>query len=193
MRADAEAIHALLPHTQCTRCGYAGCRPYAEAIAAGDAEINRCPPGGAETLLQLATLLRRPPLPLDPACGIEGPALLAIIDEARCIGCARCLPPCPVDAIIGAPRQLHTVLNESCTGCALCLPPCPVDCITLVPRTALQPATAAPQPSKNLQRHAAHERRRAERAAGRQQLLEERKQRAASAQGCEPPAHGAAR
>src|SRR5215831_2914113 len=96
----ADAIDALLPQTQCTRCGYNGCRPYAEAIAAGTAEINQCPPGGSATISALATVLRREPLPLNPANGIEGPALVALIDEATCIGCAKCLPPCPVDAIV---------------------------------------------------------------------------------------------
>jgi Na+-translocating ferredoxin:NAD+ oxidoreductase subunit B len=101
-------IDALLPQTQCTRCGYAGCRPYAEAIATG-APINRCPPGGAHTIAALATLLAREIVPLDPACGRESVPLVAWIDAQACIGCARCLPPCPVDAIIGAARYLHTV------------------------------------------------------------------------------------
>ena len=179
MRADADAIHALLPQTQCTRCGYHGCRPYAEAMAAGAAEINRCPPGGSATLERLAALLQRPVLPLDPSCGAEGPPMVAVIDESRCIGCARCLPPCPVDAIVGAQRQMHTVLVESCTGCELCIAPCPVDCIALVPRASLRHASSAPQPATNLQRFEAHERRGRQRTAARQRLLEERKQRAA--------------
>ena len=178
MRADAKAIHALLPQTQCTRCGYSGCRPYAEAIAAGEADINRCPPGGSATLAQLANLLQRPVLPLDPSCGSEGPPRVAIIDESRCIGCARCLPPCPVDAIVGAQRYMHTVLVDACTGCELCIAPCPVDCISLVPRDSAQPFRPAPESTMNLRRFEAHESRNVQRAAARQRLLEERKQRA---------------
>ena len=111
---DAASIEALLPQTQCTRCGYDGCRPYSEAIARGDAPINQCPPGGARTIEALATLLGREPLPLNPANGIEQPERVAYIDESRCIGCARCLPPCPVDAILGASRLMHTVLAGDC-------------------------------------------------------------------------------
>lgn len=129
----AARIDALLPQTQCTRCGYAGCRPYAEAVAAGAANINQCPPGGAATIDRLARLLDRPALPLNPDNGIEGPPLLAVIDEERCIGCAKCLPPCPVDAIVGARKQMHTVISALCTGCELCVAPCPVDCIAMVP------------------------------------------------------------
>ena len=106
----AQAIDALLPQTQCTRCGYAGCKPYAEAIASGTAEINQCPPGGAATIQALAQLTSRAPLPLNPANGVEGPDLVAQIDEARCIGCAKCLPPCPVDAIVGMRKQMHTII-----------------------------------------------------------------------------------
>lgn len=178
MRADANAIHALLPQTQCTRCGYQGCRPYAEAIAQNNAPINRCPPGGAATIERLATLLECETLPLDPECGIEQPALVARIDESRCIGCARCLPPCPVDAIVGAQRQMHVVINDLCTGCELCIAPCPVDCITLVPRAALPQPTHDPLPAVNLRRFEAHEGRRVEREARRLRLLAERKQRA---------------
>ncbi len=130
----AQAIDALLPQTQCTRCGYAGCKPYAEAIASGAAEINQCPPGGAPTIQALAQLTGRAPLPLNPANGVEGPDLVAQIDEERCIGCAKCLPPCPVDAIVGMRKQMHTVIAELCTGCELCVAPCPVDCIVMAPR-----------------------------------------------------------
>ncbi len=133
----ADAIDALLPQTQCTRCGYQGCKPYAEAIASGEAQINQCPPGGSVTIRALATLLHREPLPLNPANGVEGPALVAQIDESRCIGCAKCLPPRPVDAIVGMRRQMHTVVAELCTGCELCVAPCPVDCIVMIPRAAL--------------------------------------------------------
>jgi electron transport complex protein RnfB len=129
----AEAVDRLLPQTQCTRCGYAGCRPYADAVADGTADINRCPPGGESTISALAALLGRAALPLDPAVGPPTPLQVAFIDESRCIGCARCLPACPVDAIVGAKRMMHTVIAGHCTGCELCLPPCPVDCIVLRP------------------------------------------------------------
>ena len=154
--AAADDIDALLPQTQCTRCGYTGCRPYAEAIASGIAEINQCPPGGAPTITALATLLHRDALPLNPANGVEGPTLVAQIDENACIGCAKCLPPCPVDAIIGARKQMHTVVTELCTGCDLCVAPCPVDCIKMVPRKALIDAPAAPDAARNRQRFYAH-------------------------------------
>jgi electron transport complex protein RnfB len=127
-----ERIDALLPQTQCGQCRYPGCRPYAQAIAAGQADIDRCPPGGESTVRALAELLGREPRPVDPHYGVAGPRLVALIDEDRCIGCARCLPACPVDAIVGAPRLMHTVIEEQCTGCALCLAPCPVDCIEMV-------------------------------------------------------------
>jgi H+/Na+-translocating ferredoxin:NAD+ oxidoreductase subunit B len=128
-----EAIEQLLPQTQCQRCGYQGCHPYAQAIAAGEAEINRCPPGGSQGIRQLSALLGRQALALDPSCGFEGPLALAQIDEARCIGCAICIDACPVDAIVGAARQMHTVVEVFCTGCELCVAPCPVDCIAMVP------------------------------------------------------------
>lgn len=179
MRADTDAIHALLPQTQCTRCGYQGCRPYAEAIATGEAPINRCPPGGASTIERLAALLGRSILPLDPQCGVEAPPTVAVIDESRCIGCARCLPPCPVDAIVGAQRQMHTVINDLCTGCELCIAPCPVDCISMVPRTSLIVASPEPTAACNLERYEAHERRRHHRETERRRLLAERKQRIA--------------
>jgi Na+-translocating ferredoxin:NAD+ oxidoreductase subunit B len=133
--ALAARLDAALPQTQCTRCGYPDCRGYAEAIAAGDAEINRCPPGGAEGIARLAALTGRAPLPLDAGCGREGPRLLAVIDEAGCIGCTLCIKACPVDCIVGAPKAMHTVIDAACTGCELCLPACPVDCIALVPVT----------------------------------------------------------
>ena len=140
LRADpdslVERIDALLPQTQCGQCRYPGCRPYAAAIASGAAEIDRCPPGGEATVRALAALLDRAPRALDPAFGAPKPAQVAWIDEEKCIGCARCLPACPVDAIVGAPRQMHTVIAAQCTGCELCLPPCPVDCIELRPAPA---------------------------------------------------------
>lgn len=130
--ALAARIDRLLPQTQCGQCGYAGCRPYADAIAQGTAEINQCPPGGAAGIRALADLLQRPRLPLNPANGIEKPKALAVIDEATCIGCTKCIQACPVDAIVGAPKLMHTVIAELCTGCELCLPPCPVDCIDML-------------------------------------------------------------
>src|SRR5258708_12922770 len=124
-RVEAADIDALLPQTQCTRCGYAGCLPYAQAIAAGAAPINQCPPGGAALIGRLATLLDREPLPLNPHHGTEAPARLAWIDPEACIGCARCLPPCPVDAILGAARQLPHVIPSSSPGSPLSLPSSP--------------------------------------------------------------------
>jgi electron transport complex protein RnfB len=176
--APVDDIEAVLPQTQCTRCGYPGCRPYAEAIAAGEAPINQCPPGGAATIEALATLLGRPALPLNPANGIEGPPLVAQIDEGACIGCVRCLPPCPVDAIIGARRQMHTVVLALCTGCELCIAPCPVDCIVMVPRASLPEASGAPGAHENRQRYAAHGARLAAQAAQRATLVSARKRAA---------------
>jgi electron transport complex protein RnfB len=129
----ADRIDDLLPQTQCRRCGYAGCRPYAEALAAHASDINRCPPGGAATIVALARLLEREPIALDPACGAPGPLHVARIDEQACIGCTLCIDACPVDAIIGAPKRMHGVLASLCSGCGLCVEPCPVDCIDLVP------------------------------------------------------------
>jgi electron transport complex protein RnfB len=163
-------LDALLPQTQCTRCGYSGCKPYAAAIAGGEAEINQCPPGGKATIEALAQLLERPALALNPLNGIETPLRVAWIDEARCIGCARCLAPCPVDAIVGAQKFMHTVLIDRCTGCELCLPPCPVDCIEM---------RAAPEAVNDLtlnrERYAAHSSRLLNQAAQRQQQLAAKK------------------
>ena len=142
--ALVERIDALLPQTQCGQCQFPGCRPYAEAIAHGTADIDRCPPGGEATVRALAALLDRPPRPVDPGYGPTKPPLVAVIDEARCIGCALCLPACPVDAIVGAPRFMHTVIEAQCTGCELCLPPCPVDCIAMAsPARAVRAASSA--------------------------------------------------
>ncbi|WP_175161899.1 electron transport complex subunit RsxB [Paraburkholderia fynbosensis] len=127
----ADRIEDLLPQTQCTKCGYPACRPYAEAIANGEANYNQCPPGGAEGIARLAALLGKPVIPLNSANGIERPRPLAVIDEQVCIGCTLCMQACPVDAIVGAPKQMHTVIAELCTGCDLCVPPCPVDCIAM--------------------------------------------------------------
>jgi electron transport complex protein RnfB len=125
-------IDALLPQTQCRRCGYAGCLPYAQAVGEGEA-IDRCPPGGDETLAAMAALTGRPIVPLDASCGEHAPLAVARVDEAWCIGCTLCIAACPVDAIVGAAKRMHTVLPALCTGCELCLPPCPVDCIDMVP------------------------------------------------------------
>jgi electron transport complex protein RnfB len=131
----ADQIEDRLPQTQCTKCGYPACRPYAEAIAAGEANYNQCPPGGQEGVVRLASLLGKPVIALNPDNGVERPRPLAIIDENLCIGCTLCLQACPVDAIVGAAKQMHTIIPELCTGCDLCVPPCPVDCIAMVPVT----------------------------------------------------------
>lgn len=129
----ADRIDRLLPQTQCGQCGYPGCRPYAEAIANGSADINQCPPGGEAGVRALAALLGREPTGLNPEHGETKAPALAVIDEAVCIGCTLCIQACPVDAILGASKQMHTVIAQECTGCELCLPPCPVDCIDMVP------------------------------------------------------------
>jgi electron transport complex protein RnfB len=130
-KALADQIDALLPQTQCTRCGEPDCRRYAEAIARGDAPINRCPPGGDEGVIRLAQLSAQPVLPLDPGCGLPAERGVARIDEDWCIGCTLCIKACPVDAIIGSPKHMHVVIEADCTGCELCIPVCPVDCIEL--------------------------------------------------------------
>ena len=127
----ASRINAALPQTQCTRCGYPDCAAYAEAIAQGEAPINRCPPGGAEGVERLAAITGQGVLPLDPANGLEAPRSVAVIDEVWCIGCTLCLPVCPTDAILGSNKMMHTIIEAYCTGCELCLAVCPVDCISL--------------------------------------------------------------
>jgi electron transport complex protein RnfB len=134
----ADRINDVLPQTQCTKCGYDGCRPYAEAIAAGE-PINQCPPGGAAGIERLAQLTGRATLPLNAANGAEGPLRVAVIDEALCIGCTLCIQACPVDAIIGAARVMHSVIPQWCNGCDLCVAPCPMDCIAMLP---VEPARA---------------------------------------------------
>lgn len=138
-----ERIDRLLPQTQCGQCGFAGCRPYAEALAAGSASIDRCPPGGDAGARALARLLGVPPLPYDRARGLQQSALVAVIVEADCIGCTKCIQACPVDAIVGGSKHMHTVLESICTGCGLCLPACPVDCIELLPAVSVPDSDAA--------------------------------------------------
>ena len=137
--ALADAIDVLLPQTQCTKCGYGGCMPYARAIASGEADINCCPPGGEALIAKLAALLGQRAKPLNPANGVEQGRRVAFVDETRCIGCTLCIQACPVDAIVGAAKRMHTIIAELCTGCDLCIPPCPVECITMLP---LPPARA---------------------------------------------------
>ncbi len=128
-----DTLDALLPQTQCTQCGYDGCRPYAQAMAEGRADTNRCPPGGTRVIEALSHTLNRPAGSLDPACGTHQPFRVALIDEAHCIGCTLCIQACPVDAILGANQSMHTVIGADCTGCERCVAPCPVDCIVMVP------------------------------------------------------------
>ena len=168
----ADRIDALLPQTQCEQCGFHGCRPYAEAIAADAAGIDRCPPGGAVGIRRLAHLLDRPIVPLDPAHGVEKPRTLARIVEADCIGCTKCIQACPVDAIVGASKLMHTVMSDDCTGCELCVPACPVDCIALepMPLTQVDDPMHADEARTHFQRREArlmreHARREAELAA----------------------------
>ena len=158
--ALADALDAALPQTQCTRCGYPDCRAYAEAMAAGEAHINRCPPGGAEGIERLAAISGRPVLPLDPERGVEGPRALALIDEAWCIGCTLCIKACPVDCIVGAPKLMHTVIDALCTGCELCVPVCPVDCISMpavTPGRSGWQAWSQPQADEARQRYGWHQ------------------------------------
>jgi electron transport complex protein RnfB len=145
-----DSIDALLPQTQCGQCAYPGCRPYAEAIATGEADINQCPPGGEEGVIALAELLGREPKALNPDFGAAPTAaMVAFIREDECIGCTLCIQACPVDAIVGANKLMHTVIQEECTGCELCIPPCPVDCIDLHALPALEPRWAWPLPSQD--------------------------------------------
>jgi electron transport complex protein RnfB len=174
--ADAQSIDALLPQTQCTRCGYTGCLPYAEAIARGEADINRCPPGGTETILALAELTQRAATRLNLDNGLEAAPTIAYIDEERCIGCTKCLPPCPVDAIVGARQRMHTVVVETCTGCELCVAPCPVDCIIMIPRLSSPGAALAlPDAADSRARFEAHNARLARRAGDKAAVLAEKK------------------
>ena len=155
----AARIHCVLPQTQCTRCGYPDCASYAQAIAGGEADINQCPPGGAEGIARLAAITGRPAPSLNPTNGVEGPRTVAVIDEAWCIGCTLCLPACPTDAIVGANKMMHTVIEPDCTGCELCVAVCPVDCISLEnvtgERTGWQAWTPS-QADRALQRYELH-------------------------------------
>jgi len=171
----ADRIDALLPQTQCEQCGYHGCRPYAEAIASGEADINQCPPGGSEGIARLAALLGRAPLPLNPENGEEKPRTLARIIEAECIGCTKCIQVCPVDAIVGANKLMHTVIADDCTGCERCVPACPVDCIVL----ELMPLEQANDPAHADAARAHFQRREARLAAQQAQREAELAQRKA--------------
>ncbi len=158
----AAALHAVLPQTQCTRCGYPDCASYAQAIAQGDADINQCPPGGAQGIARLAALTQRQVIPLHPDHGAEGPRQMAVIDENWCIGCTLCIKACPVDAIVGGPKVMHTVVETHCTGCELCVPVCPVDCIALENTTGQQTgwaAWSAEQAQSSLVRYDFHQQR----------------------------------
>jgi electron transport complex protein RnfB len=150
-RVDAnplvDQIDAVLPQTQCGQCNYPGCRPYAEAIAAGAAEINQCPPGGEVGIQALADLLGVDVLPMNPDNGEVKPKAVAVIDEEICIGCTLCIKACPVDAILGSSKQMHTVIEAECTGCDLCLPPCPVDCIEMVVQAPATGEWSWPKPT----------------------------------------------
>ncbi|MDE2146797.1 MAG: electron transport complex subunit RsxB [Burkholderiales bacterium] len=176
--ALAGRLDAALPQTQCTRCGYADCRAYAQAMADEGAAINRCPPGGEEGVQRLAALTGRSPLPLDPACGSEGPRRRAVIDEAGCIGCALCIKACPVDCIVGAPQRMHTVVEALCTGCELCLPACPVDCIEMLVAT---PGRSGWQAWSAAQAEAARERYQQRRARSAREQAEQAARLAAQA------------
>ncbi|MGA7439885.1 MAG: RnfABCDGE type electron transport complex subunit B [Luteibacter sp.] len=159
----ADRIDDLLPQTQCEQCGFHGCRPYADAIATGEAAINRCPPGGALGIERLAALLGTPVLPLDTSRGVEKPRTVARVIEADCIGCTKCIQACPVDAILGAAKVMHSVVSDLCTGCELCVPACPVDCITLDPMPLAQAddrahADAARQHFQRREARLAHDR-----------------------------------
>jgi electron transport complex protein RnfB len=146
-----EKIDSLLPQTQCAQCGFPGCKPYAVAIAKNEADINQCPPGGEETVIALANLLGKQPKPLNTQFGETKPKSVAVIIEADCIGCVKCIPACPVDAILGASKFMHTVIASECTGCELCIAPCPVDCIVMQPVPEM-PTPIATRFESNLER-----------------------------------------
>lgn len=188
MNGLAARLHAALPQTQCTRCGYPDCEAYARAMAAGEAGINHCPPGGAEGIARLAALTGQAPLPLDPANGAEGPRTVAVIDEAWCIGCTLCVKACPTDAILGLNKRMHTVVEPYCTGCGLCIPACPVDCISLEDVTGDRSgwqAWSAAQADEALDRYEWRKQRLQREAVEHQQRLE----RKAEAKLADLPAH----
>ena len=167
----ADRIDTLLPQTQCEQCGFHGCRPYAEAIAADEAGIDRCPPGGAIGIARLAALLDRPVVPLDPTHGVEKPRTLARIVEADCIGCTKCIQVCPVDAIVGANKLMHTILSDECNGCELCIPACPVDCIAMVLGTVAADRTRETRATHYRQRYETHIARLAHERAERERAI----------------------
>ncbi|MEJ7932283.1 electron transport complex subunit RsxB [Ramlibacter sp. AN1015] len=173
----ARRIHATLPQTQCTRCGWPDCAGYAEAIVRGEADINQCPPGGAEGIERLACITGRPALPLDTQRGTEAPRTVAVIDEAWCIGCTLCLKACPTDAILGGNKHMHTVIEPWCTGCELCVPVCPVDCIELVNASGARTGWNAWTPEQAdtaLRRYSARQQRLARTAREHEERLEDK-------------------
>jgi electron transport complex protein RnfB len=174
MDVTAEQIDAILPQTQCRKCGFSGCKPYAESIAQGQADIDQCPPGGDAGIRKLAALLGVAPKPLNPAFGVEKPRLIAKIDEASCIGCTKCLPPCPTDAILGSSKHMHTVIASECTGCELCLAPCPVNCIRMQPAENPHWTTVDAERSRN--RHLAKNQRLFRQQAEKAERLQHQKQ-----------------
>jgi Na+-translocating ferredoxin:NAD+ oxidoreductase subunit B len=177
VNAQAARLHAALPQTQCTRCGYPDCAGYAQAVATGEAGINQCPPGGAVGVARLAALTGRPVLPLNPANGTEGPRKMAVIDENWCIGCTLCLDACPTDAILGGNKRMHTVIEPWCTGCELCVPACPVDCIALEDATGTRTGWAAwseSQAQQALQRYEARQARKVRESAEQEVRMEQK-------------------
>jgi Na+-translocating ferredoxin:NAD+ oxidoreductase subunit B len=173
--ASIEQINAVLPQTQCGQCGYQGCQPYAEAIAAGNADINQCPPGGDDGIAELGALLSIPQKPLNPAYGVHKPRQVAFIVEENCIGCVKCIAACPVDAIIGAAKLMHTVIAAECTGCELCLPPCPVDCIVLLPADELSSEQKQQRKLLSLRRYEARSMRKAQETRDKHERLKKQK------------------
>lgn len=174
---SVDQINAILPQTQCGQCGYKGCQPYAEAIVAGLADINQCPPGGDDGIAELAALMKLSPKPLDPAFGVHKTRQIAYIIEDDCIGCVKCLAACPVDAIIGAAKQMHTVIAAECTGCELCILPCPVDCIEIRPlAVTLTPEQKSAQKLTSMRRYAARNERKASEARRKAEKMRQQKQ-----------------
>lgn len=179
MTPQAARLHAALPQTQCTRCGYPDCAGYAQAMDAGEADINQCPPGGAGGIVRLAEITGRPPRALNPDNGVEGPRRMALIDEAWCIGCTLCLAACPTDAILGGNKRMHTVIEPYCTGCELCVPVCPVDCISLENVTGERTgwnAWSQPQADEALARYEARQARKLREASDHDTRMEQKAQ-----------------